>query len=157
LGGELINSFYPGAFFSFSSDSNFSFNYTANKVQNTPDKGSSSNDIQAIKAQFNHKRVPTGIKSKTSSLLPDKFKLFQNFPNPFNPSTTIEFSLPRSVFVDLKVFNFLGQEVALLVSKELVAGTYTMKWDATGMASGIYFYRLQADKFIDTKKILFLK
>jgi len=77
--------------------------------------------------------------------------------NPFNPSTTIEFSLPRSGYVRLKVFNILGEEVATLVEEELDVGTYTRRWNAIGVASGIYFYRLQTGDFVDTKKLLLLR
>ena len=77
--------------------------------------------------------------------------------NPFNPSTTIEFSLPRSGYVRLQVFNLLGEEIASLVKEELNVGTYTTQWNASGMASGLYFYPLQAGDFVDTKKLLLLK
>ena len=89
--------------------------------------------------------------------LPKEFKLFQNYPNPFNPSTTISFSLPSLSFVTLKVFDALGREVSNLVSEELPAGTYTRRWNAEGLASGIYFYRLQTNKFLETKKLLLIR
>ena len=90
------------------------------------------------------------------------FKLSQNYPNPFNPSTTIEFSLPRPGYVTLKVFNILGEAIAALVNGELNVGTYTTQWNASGVASGIYSYRLQAgdpsagsgQSFVDMKKLL---
>jgi dienelactone hydrolase len=85
------------------------------------------------------------------------FLLEQNYPNPFNPSTTIQFSIPHSAHVDLKVFNSVGQEVATLASEELVAGTYTRQWNAARSASGVYFYRLQAGGFTETKKLILVK
>jgi hypothetical protein len=73
-----------------------------------------------------------------------KFKLLPNYPNPFNPRTTIEFVLPQSSKVTLKIFNILGEEVATLLSASLPSGSYKYEWDATNLASGIYLYRLQA-------------
>jgi hypothetical protein len=83
--------------------------------------------------------------------------LEQNYPNPFNPSTSISFTLPSKSFVSLKVFDLLGREVATLVNEQKPAGTYTQKWNAANVSSGIYFYRLQADKFTETKKLVLLK
>jgi hypothetical protein len=67
-----------------------------------------------------------------------------NYPNPFNPMTTITFSLPSTAFVSLRVFDIMGREKAVLVAEELTAGTYASHWDASGVATGVYFYRLQA-------------
>jgi hypothetical protein len=89
--------------------------------------------------------------------LAEKFEILQNYPNPFNPSTTIKFSLPFSGYATLKIYNALGEEVAVLLDKELTTGTYKVEWNATGLPSGVYFYRLQADSFIETKKMLLLK
>ena len=89
--------------------------------------------------------------------VPMKFSLEQNYPNPFNPATTISFSLPAQSFVSLKVFNALGREVSELVSDELQAGTYLRQWNAAGLASGMYFYRLQAGQFSETKKLVLIR
>jgi lysophospholipase L1-like esterase len=83
--------------------------------------------------------------------------LGQNYPNPFNPATTISFSFPTQSFVSLKVFDALGREVSNLLSKQLSAGTYLRQWVATGLASGVYFYRLQAGSFFETKKLILLR
>ena len=91
------------------------------------------------------------------SVMPTGFALLQNYPNPFNPSTTIAFSLPRATYVTLKIFNTLGQEAATVLSQELAAGTYETKWEATGIGSGMYFYRLQTATFSETKKLILLK
>jgi hypothetical protein len=90
-------------------------------------------------------------------VLPTKFALEQNYPNPFNPSTTIEFALPKSVHTTFKVFDLLGREVATLVDEQLPAGSYKREWHAQGMASGVYLYRLQAEEYVETKKLLFLR
>jgi photosystem II stability/assembly factor-like uncharacterized protein len=88
---------------------------------------------------------------------PLSFKLEQNYPNPFNPSTTIRFSIPEAAFVSLKVYNSLGQEVETLVTKELNTGNYKYDWNAEGLTSGIYFYKLQAGSFVETKKMMLIK
>jgi hypothetical protein len=85
------------------------------------------------------------------------FKLYQNYPNPFNPNTTIKFALPEPGFVTLKIYNVLGEELTVLVSEQLNAGSYTFDWNATGLPSGIYLYRLKAGSYIDTKKMTLLK
>ena len=99
--------------------------------------------------------IVTGIEEEFA--LPPSFSLSQSYPNPFNPSTTIEFSLPQTGFVRLKVYNILGEVVATLVNEKLNVGTYTTQWNASGLASGLYFYRLQAGEFVDTKKLLLLR
>lgn len=93
--------------------------------------------------------------SRTSS--PERFALEQNYPNPFNPSTKIRFEVPGSGFMSLKVFDLLGQEVATLVNEELKPGSYEVTWDASGMASGVYFYRLTTGTFTETKKLVHLR
>ncbi len=91
------------------------------------------------------------------SEVPISFELSQNYPNPFNPSTTIRFSLPQREQVTLKVFNVLGREVATLVDKELNRGTHVVVFEGKDLASGLYFYKLQAGRFIETKKMMLLK
>jgi len=98
----------------------------------------------------------TAVKDSKSKI-PTTFSLSQNYPNPFNPATTISFALPSRSLVSLKVFDILGREVSTIVSGELQAGSYTRQWNASNMASGVYFYRLQAGSFSETKKLLLLK
>ena len=88
---------------------------------------------------------------------PQDFVLMQVYPNPFNPSTTICYELPARGNVTLRVYNLLGQEVAKLVNKEQDPGTYRVQFDGTDLASGVYFYRMRAGDFLDTKKLLLLK
>jgi len=101
----------------------------------------------------------TGIKdgSQNYNNKLEKFKLKQNFPNPFNPFTIIEFSIPRTGFVTLKIYNLLGQEVATLVSDKLTLGGYQYNWDASQHASGMYFYKLETESFNITKKMILLR
>jgi hypothetical protein len=90
-------------------------------------------------------------------LLPQVFTLEQNFPNPFNPSTMINYQLPMTNEVDLSIYNLLGQKVATLVSEKQQAGHHQVEWDASGFASGVYYYRIQAGEFVDVKKMILLR
>ena len=93
----------------------------------------------------------------TNALIPEEFKLNQNYPNPFNPSTTVNFSIPEATFVSLKIFNSLGEEVETLVAEELGGGNYKYDWNAINLPSGIYFYKLQSENFVETKKMILMK
>jgi len=94
---------------------------------------------------------------QVSSQVPESYKLNQNYPNPFNPRTTIQFSIPAVSYVSLEVFNALGENVEVLVSEELSAGTYKYEWKADDLTSGIYFYRLSTESFSESKKMILLK
>jgi hypothetical protein len=89
--------------------------------------------------------------------VPTHFGLNQNYPNPFNPTTTIQFDVPKASHVKLEVFNVLGQNVRTLVDENLDAATHTVEFDASELGSGIYFYRIQADGFAETKKMALIK
>ena len=97
----------------------------------------------------------TSVENATE--LPMEFALYQNYPNPFNPSTSIEYRVASTEYVTLKVYDILGREIVTLVNEEKPAGTYEVKWNAEGLSSGIYFYKLQAADFVQTKKMILLK
>ncbi len=106
--------------------------------------------------------LSTDVAEIANDNLPKEFALGSNYPNPFNPSTTIGFSLPQRSQVDLEIFNILGQKVTILHEGELAAGTYQATWDGTdgkgnNVSTGIYFYRLKAGEFNQTRKMLLLK
>ncbi|HTP13295.1 MAG TPA: T9SS type A sorting domain-containing protein, partial [Bacteroidota bacterium] len=98
----------------------------------------------------------TGVGRKSGST-PAVYVLFQNYPNPFNPTTAISYQLSAVSKVTLKVYDLLGREVATLVDGEVNAGKHEATFDASRLASGIYFYRLRAGNFTDTKKLVLLK
>jgi fibronectin-binding autotransporter adhesin len=101
--------------------------------------------------------ITLGGQSVWSVQLPFEYALDQNYPNPFNPVTTIQFSLEKPGKTVLEIYNILGQKVATLVDGNLNAGAYRYQWNASGMASGMYFYRLRSDNFVATKKMLLVK
>jgi hypothetical protein len=91
------------------------------------------------------------------SQLPYTYQLHQNYPNPFNPSTIIKFTMPEQGLVKLNVYDILGQKVAMLINSQMKAGKYEIEFDGRNLASGVYFYRLQAGDFVETKKMILLK
>jgi len=91
------------------------------------------------------------------SQVPVKFILNQNYPNPFNPSTIIKYAIPSRQYTILKVYDVLGNEVATLVNEVKPAGNYVVAFDGTGLPSGIYFYQLITDSYINTKKMVLLR
>ena len=95
--------------------------------------------------------------STDEDIVVNEFALHQNFPNPFNPQTTIKFSLPEAQLVNLSVYNMLGQQVMTLVDRELPAGYHTAKWFAGDIASGVYIYKLTSGNKSLTQKMLLMK
>lgn len=109
----------------------------------------------------------TSSVEQINETIPEKFTLEQNYPNPFNPTTNIAFSLPERSFVNLAIYNFLGEKVTDLISEELDAGNYRYQWNGKdtpggifskgGYASGVYFYRLKTASYVETKKMILMK
>ena len=114
---------------------------------------------------YEYFEILTGIEEDLSQGgIPRVYRLLQNYPNPFNPSTNIEYSLPATSFVQIKVFDILGREVANLVEQTQKAGRYRVIFGGTNLASGVYVYRLEAKgsdtelkSFVQTKKMLLLR
>jgi hypothetical protein len=98
-----------------------------------------------------------GIVETEISSVPLLFELSQNFPNPFNPSTVISYQIAEDGFVSLKIFDLLGNEVADLVSSEQTKGNYSVRWDADGISSGVYFYNLKTSGYNSSKKLMLLR
>lgn len=116
-------------------------------------------DIHASKSLIKHWETfqkTTSINDNIAAI-PNNIELFQNYPNPFNPSTTIKYGLKERTNVELKIFDIIGREVETLVNEERTPGTYESNWNAANLPSGIYFYRLQAGSFVETKKMVLLK
>ncbi|MCK9407915.1 MAG: DUF6851 domain-containing protein [Bacteriovoracaceae bacterium] len=102
-------------------------------------------------------QVVSAQKDPSSDRTLHDWKLSQNYPNPFNPTTTIAFGIQNSSFVSLKVFDVVGREVATVINELMSAGAYTRQWNAENITSGVYFYRIQAGNFIETKKCIVMK
>ncbi|PJB00389.1 MAG: hypothetical protein CO128_00720 [Ignavibacteriales bacterium CG_4_9_14_3_um_filter_30_11] len=100
--------------------------------------------------------ILTDVKERTSGI-PESYSLSQNYPNPFNPTTNINYDIPNESFVNITVYNDLGQEVMTLVNKEQKAGKYVVSFNAKVLSSGIYFYQIKANDFVQIKKMILLK
>ena len=100
---------------------------------------------------------PTSIEEINSDLIPAQFQLFQNYPNPFNPTTKIEFAVPHDEFVNLIVYNTMGESIIVLVDEQKSAGRYIVDFNGSDLPSGVYFYRFLAGDFKRTKKMILLK
>ncbi len=90
-------------------------------------------------------------------IIPEKIHLFNPYPNPFNPTTTIEFSIPQTEFVTVKVYNIVGHEITTLINDELSTGNHSIKWDGSHQPSGVYFVQIESSGFVQTKKMVLLK
>jgi hypothetical protein len=99
---------------------------------------------------------PIGV-TQLSNNTPAEFKLYQNYPNPFNPATTIRFDIPKTSNVRLTIYDALGREVETPVDREIKTGTYEVSWDARNYSSGLYFYKLITDEFVETNKMVLIK
>ena len=116
-----------------------------------------SSNVVSIIARYRGNNKTTGFKENNIERLPAEFKLFQNYPNPFNPSTTINWEQPFRSHVSLKIYDILGREVLTLINEVRTAGAYSIKFNASNLPSGIYFYKLDMDNFHQTKKMMLLK
>lgn len=126
------------------------------RVASRTDKGEVSD--YSAPAVFSTGNV-VGVKETS---IPAEFTLYQNYPNPFNPATVIKYSLPKNSYVNLKIYDMLGREIKTLISKEHQAGTYSVEWNGDDnfgnkVSSGIYLYKIMADNFVATKKMLLIK
>jgi len=120
-------------------------------------------DIQATSLSYRLKQIDYDGSYEYSEVVevtniaPTDFVIQQNYPNPFNPVTTISYSLPIKAQVELFIYNTLGESIKRLVNEEKEAGRYSVEFNATALPSGIYFYRLQAGSFVETKKMVLMK
>ncbi len=141
--GEVVE---PTGSFSVSVDSNFSGVFNFNFEIESGGWIYWTDSVSAI---------VTGIEDELT--LPISYRLYQNYPNPFNNSTVIKYSIPKESAVKLEIINILGEQVELLVNETKTAGSYEAVWNAGDLASGIYFYRIQSEEFIQTKKMVLMK
>ncbi|NLT51206.1 MAG: DUF4091 domain-containing protein [Ignavibacteria bacterium] len=141
---EIVNKIVPHAFDEWKVSKTFYASW--------PDRGYKYEDARRELAEMMESNS-VGVEKKTGI----SYCLYEAFPNPFNPSTAIKFSIPKKAFVSLKIFDILGREVAELLTSETEAGEHTVRWDASNMTSGVYFCHLNLEKFSSVKKIILLK
>ena len=98
-----------------------------------------------------------GIDNKDKTTDVNSYKLYQSYPNPFNPTTTISYSIPKRGLVQLKVYDILGKEVATLVNEEKPAGKYSVKFNGSNLPSGVYFYTLRVNNLVQSRKMILLR
>jgi hypothetical protein len=104
---------------------------------------------------FNVENPAVGVSDLFNN--PLSYSLSQNFPNPFNPATKINFSIPWRSFITLKIYNFQGEEISTLINEEKEIGNYEVGFDGSNLSSGVYFYKIQAGNYTDTKKLILIK
>ena len=120
--------------------------------------GKSSNAVSQNQIGFWYVYQQTTITDvEDEKTIPTVFKLEQNYPNPFNPSTRIKFAVPERSNVLIKIYDILGSEVVTLVNEEMDAGWYENNFNAAGLSSGVYLFRMEAGNFISTKKMIYLR
>jgi hypothetical protein len=98
----------------------------------------------------------TGVENNNTGI-PNKYALNQNYPNPFNPVTLISYSIPKQSFVKITVYDLLGREIQKLVNEVKIAGTYNVAFDGENLSTGVYYYKLESDGFVDVKKMMLIK
>ncbi len=134
------------------------FGYQSTATVNVaPSYDAQGNSIPASASFTINSDSPTSVAIGRSNTAPSEYRLEQNFPNPFNPSTTIRFAIPQTTKATVAIFNILGQKVATLMDGMVQAGSYDVVWNAGNMASGIYFYQVRTSAFTSTKKMMLLK
>jgi len=120
--------------------------------------GSGSGELFRLQSfQFITNSKPTAINSRPENNLPRRFYLEQNYPNPFNPVTRIKYSVPKTSYLTIKVYDVMGREVATVFDGVQQAGNYTAILDGSNLTSGIYFYKMETNGFVETKKLVLLK
>ena len=126
------------------------------KAAVTPEVMGYLESLRSKLSSYEYARLMEILKG-VKATVPTEYTLVQNYPNPFNPVTTIEYTLPEAARVKVEVYNLLGQVVEVLADGHLEAGYHKVQWDGSDMASGIYFYRIIAGNFTDTKRMVLLK
>ena len=134
-------------------------NYTLNSTVGEPFIGKSVSPINQQQAGFWYiyqQSTITDVENEETTM-PTVFKLEQNYPNPFNPSTVIKFAVPEKSNVVIKIYDILGNEIITLVNEEMDAGWYEKSFNANGISSGVYLFRMEAENYVNTKKMILLR
>jgi len=126
-------------------------------MRNAVDGPTSSPVARYLKAALDYVDQLLVSTGNESANIPTNFSMAQNYPNPFNPTTKINFAVPKQAFVTIKVFDVTGREIATLINGMTPAGYHSVDFNATAFASGVYFYRIEAADFSDTKRMMLIK
>ena len=133
----------------------WSYDFTYNKMKSQPH---TSSYVLTWGEKIDKRNITTNVPNyEKYSSLNNKFNIYQNYPNPFNPTTNISFTLPKAEYVTLEVYNSIGKKVARMLDSKIKAGSHDMRFDASALPSGIYFYRLQAGGFSQVRKMVLLR
>jgi len=150
---ELIQRWISSA---WANDRKYSYTYDGdnNRIEKLYESWNASAWVNLFKDSYTY--IPVTIVNEDLSST-NSFSLSSNYPNPFNPSTRIKYAISSRQFVSLKVYDILGTEIENLVNEEKSAGSYEINWNAENLPSGVYFYRLQAGSFVQTRKMILLR
>ena len=155
--GSLTNTgVFRIASHSYDQDTNFMFEGVVDELE-LFNRALTAGEVNSIWAADSLGKCKTVTDIQENESLPENFELMQSYPNPFNPTSTIRFKIAESGFTTLKVYDVLGRVVVTLVNEVLTPGIYERTFDAKGLASGVYFYRIQTEAFVQTRKMLLLK
>lgn len=156
---EISSPFLIGAFESWKFSYGIGLTHQSFSMDDYPPYRSST-ILKLLYANINGKEYgvnPLSIDYDNDMISPKHFSIFQNYPNPFNPSTIINYTLSHSVDVTIKIFDILGREISTVVNNHLPVGQYSVHFNGSSLAGGIYFYQFRADGFVSTKRMLLLK
>jgi len=154
LNDVLTESWSANSYWINSSFKTYNYDQHLNRIETIKQSWNGNNWSNSEREVFEYLEV-TSVEEPAIS--PKEYKLIGNYPNPFNPTTTIKFYVPELSNVTLNVYNAIGEKVAVLLSTELATGTYELKWNSVGLPSGIYFCQLKTEGFVETKKMILLK
>jgi hypothetical protein len=150
---ERLWQYWDGSNLVNSQKDTYNYDGNNNMIERLVQTWDGSNWVNVGRYTYNY--IISGVEQLTDGI--KAYSLSNNYPNPFNPSTTISYSVPEIEFVTLKIYDVLGNEIATLVNEEKELGSYEVEFYGTGIVSGIYFYRLQAGSFVETKKMILMK
>lgn len=154
LDGSLNSTGFSGSYWSANQESYYgrTLHILAGKAREGSSNKSGGRGVRCI-----NKKVYTSVHGNDQSIVPQKFMLHPNYPNPFNPITVIRYELPTNNRVSLSVYDLMGRRIATLVDERQQAGVHEVSWDASGVASGMYIYKLQSDELVQTRKMMLIK
>ena len=155
---EIIRYTYYESEMNLLEDAHWTYNYNSDSTLKEILAYENRDDLQELSLKWEYFYAPLSqLTNVGDNNLTLSFYLMQNYPNPFNPATTVRYQIPKTAFISIKIYDILGREIATLVNEEKPAGNYEVKFDGSGLSSGIYFYRLQSGDYSSVKKMILMK